>query len=226
MRSYRGSVSVSQECGERLFAYARKNELSTSELVEQLLEPVLDGTQAIPPAVLQRPNAYADRQPVHVPPPTEERIELDKHAYIRNVLASISAAAPDAGLSTRIRFPVSRELADDIDAQIERRAMVDGKRATPEILFDDAINRMLDRLESIPASRTCALCAGEIQGGARQLPLGRNDALVTVCYTCDTEHPRKGRYSFDGGRSTDLHSTTGVLTAGRDGNGNKQTRSR
>lgn len=207
------SVSISRDTGDRLYAHARKHGVPVSQLVESLLAPVLDGTVPIPEPA---------RPPLTASP---ERSELDKQAYIRGVLTAIASAAPDAGLSAKIRFPVSQELYEDIAAQIQRGALVAGRPATPDALLDAGINRMLDQLESIPASRTCAVCAGEIQGSARQLPLGRNDALVTVCYACDTEHPRKGRYAFNGGRRTDSMSAS-VLTPGRDGNGNKQTRLR
>ena len=47
----------------------------------------------------------------------------------------------------------------------------------------------------------CALCLDPIVGNPKKQPLGRNDALVNVCDTCDSAHPRSGRYSFDGNES-------------------------
>lgn len=47
---------------------------------------------------------------------------------------------------------------------------------------------------------TCAICAADTNDGL-VTPLGRNDAMVAICRRCDGEHPRRGRYSFSGGRS-------------------------
>lgn len=46
----------------------------------------------------------------------------------------------------------------------------------------------------------CAICVSE-RGPFVVRPLGRNNALVTVCNRCDEEHPSKGGYGFDGGRA-------------------------
>lgn len=43
----------------------------------------------------------------------------------------------------------------------------------------------------------CALCTADIPGTPLREPLGRDGALVNVCTSCATEHPRSGRYSFD-----------------------------
>lgn len=43
----------------------------------------------------------------------------------------------------------------------------------------------------------CALCLDPIIGNPKKQPLGRNDALVNVCDTCDSAHPRSGLYAFD-----------------------------
>ncbi len=45
----------------------------------------------------------------------------------------------------------------------------------------------------------CAVCVSE-EGPFVRRPLGRNGELVNVCSSCDTEHPRSGRYAFDGGQ--------------------------
>ena len=127
----------------------------------------------------------------------------------------MAAAAPDAGLSSTIKFPVSRDLMDEIDARIQR-----GDLRMREEIFDAALNAMLDQLESTPPSSTCALCVNLITGGARLLPIGKDDAMVWICYACDTEHPRKGRYSYDGGR--EKGQQTSALNHGRDANGNHQ----
>lgn len=42
----------------------------------------------------------------------------------------------------------------------------------------------------------CALCGEDAPAGSALRPLGRDDALVAVCASCDGEHPRSGRYSF------------------------------
>jgi hypothetical protein len=43
---------------------------------------------------------------------------------------------------------------------------------------------------------TCAICTDAIIGPVKQEPLGRGNAMVNVCVTCATEHPRHGRYGF------------------------------
>lgn len=49
-------------------------------------------------------------------------------------------------------------------------------------------------------SAFCAVCAADIVGDPLRRPLGKGDAMVNVCASCDEEHPRGGRYSFDGHR--------------------------
>lgn len=49
-------------------------------------------------------------------------------------------------------------------------------------------------------TRMCAVCLSQTPP-FRKRPLGRNDALVDVCATCDDEHPRSGRYAFAGSES-------------------------
>lgn len=44
----------------------------------------------------------------------------------------------------------------------------------------------------------CALCTSDT-GPFVQRPFGKADALVTVCKSCDEEHPRQGNYSFGDG---------------------------
>jgi len=41
----------------------------------------------------------------------------------------------------------------------------------------------------------CAQCLSEV-GPFEKRPYGRNGGLVSVCQTCENEHPRQGRYSF------------------------------
>lgn len=63
----------------------------------------------------------------------------------------------------------------------------------------------------------CALCLDTIAGPPRQQPLGRDNAMVNVCTTCDSAHPRSGRYSFDDSKA---RAHEGV------GDGNRRTSTR
>jgi hypothetical protein len=85
---------------------------------------------------------------------------------------------------------------------------------------------MLDAIETQPKTSFCGLCTETITGSARRLPLGRGDALVWVCYRCDDEHPRKGGYAFNGGRSADARTEVSIPTSGKDGNGNRRVGSK
>lgn len=51
---------------------------------------------------------------------------------------------------------------------------------------------------------TCADCTGETDT-ARREPLGRDGANVVVCDACADEHPRSGRYAFEGSASAAVH---------------------
>jgi hypothetical protein len=54
----------------------------------------------------------------------------------------------------------------------------------------------------------CAICTEDLApDAARPRPLGRGGAIVSICASCDEEHPNSGRYSFDGGRDK---SSTGL----------------
>ncbi len=44
----------------------------------------------------------------------------------------------------------------------------------------------------------CALCTRDILGKPRSRPLGKGGGMVNVCAPCDGEHPRQGRYAFNG----------------------------
>lgn len=183
----RGCVSVSKSCGERLAAFADENHVSASQIVEYLMQPVIDGEVA----VTARPRDPQGR-PTN---PAPSRAEIDRRAYIRQVLAGMAEAVPENALSARVQIPISRTLAGEIDDQLERRRAA-GRPVDESDLLDLAINRMLDQLEAVPPSSICALCTEQIEGAARLLPLGKDDAMVWICWPCDTEHPRKGRYSF------------------------------
>lgn len=64
----------------------------------------------------------------------------------------------------------------------------------------------------------CAICTRELVSIERFEPLGRNNVMVAVCPACADEHPRSGRYSFEGGRATALNASTGMRA-----NGNRRT---
>lgn len=57
----------------------------------------------------------------------------------------------------------------------------------------------------------CAICTEERPGAMRVLD-GRR---VFVCERCDTEHPRSGRYSFEGIAAAGVLSCNGVPMKGR-----------
>lgn len=44
----------------------------------------------------------------------------------------------------------------------------------------------------------CASCT-EVTSNLVPRGIGRGDGIVWLCKTCDEEHPRQGRYSYDGG---------------------------
>lgn len=52
---------------------------------------------------------------------------------------------------------------------------------------------------------TCGLCTAAIAAGAtaHRVPLGKDDAIITICVPCNEEHPREGRYNFGGGAKDD-----------------------
>jgi len=70
-------------------------------------------------------------------------------------------------------------------------------------------------------AKFCAICTDPISAGTssnkipRRAPLGRDGAMVDVCEACDTEHPRGGRYAFNG--SEEAHSENATS------NGNRRT---
>lgn len=191
---------------QRLVAYCQHAGIPVGELVANLLEPVITGVEPIPAGVLPR-----------VAPPEPAPV-TDRNSYIKAVLAEFAAAARVADDATSVAIPLSSELIEQLETAVERGATVGGQPATIESLFEAAIVAMLDQFERQPRSGFCGLCTRDIVGSSRRLPVGINDELLEVCYTCDTEHPRKGRYSFDGGREAGA-GTQDLRNTGRVGRG-------
>lgn len=48
----------------------------------------------------------------------------------------------------------------------------------------------------------CAICTDEIPGIPKREPLGRDGGMVAVCDGCSNDHPRTGRYWFEGCESS------------------------
>lgn len=63
--------------------------------------------------------------------------------------------------------------------------------------------------------KSCALCTDIIDGLVLYEPIGRNNAWVGICTTCAAEHPRSGRYGFNGGRTSGSDMRLGYDTLRR-----------
>ena len=62
----------------------------------------------------------------------------------------------------------------------------------------------------------CAVCTSE-QGPFVERPLGKGNAPVLVCKACDEEHPRQGRYAFEGNESPNLYGSMWIGRGARKG---------
>lgn len=208
----RRSVSVNGALGRRLHAYADGQGISVAQLVEAILEPVLAGTEQIPIAVPQRKEHVKARARTRWRETREgkaerdERSDADRATYMRIALAAAVAAPPPFGPKT---MTISADLYESLESLAERE-LAAGRSGDVGELLDRAICRMLDVIERLPPSNMCGCCTNQITGDARLLPQGKNDALVWICRTCDTEHPRLGRYAYNG---------PGALTRGEYGVG-------
>lgn len=178
-----------------------------AKVVEELVCPVIDGTEPIPQSLL----FFEEEHEAEEAPP-----------IVMHLTRQPSASRPGAGLSKSIAIKISSILAMDLDAAQERAGVL-GMTVSRDQLAESAINKMLDVMESLPPTSFCAVCTESLTGAARHLPLGKNGDLVWVCWTCDTEHPRKGRYAFAGGRSADLRDATNARSNGHIGDGNKRS---
>lgn len=228
------SISVSRATGRRITAYAKSHDVSVRALVEAIIAPVLDGDEPIPSSIPEREEWMRHRViPVGNTPETAaeraDRIAKFRDAadaraahYRTTFLAAATATPTEVRAPPLARLTISAELYEDMAAAVERRAASGLPELSDSELLDSALVRMLDVLETLPKGLICGICINEITGGARQLPLGRDNGLVWVCWGCDTDHPRNGRYSFDGGRSVDQREARGSLSAGDDGHGNRR----
>lgn len=176
----RPTLSVSGALYRRIAAYSEATGVPRSRFVEQLLEPVLSGVDAIPASIRLLPTADADAEPPAV----------DRRTQIERVLAAVAAAPADAGLSARVPILLSPEVIELIDDQCDR-AIEAGIFVMPSQVLDGAINRMLDLLEALPPDSICGRCGGQPLSSARRLPIGSAGAMMPVCWDCDVEHPRK-----------------------------------
>jgi hypothetical protein len=61
----------------------------------------------------------------------------------------------------------------------------------------------------------CALCTGPLDHRAVEAPLGKNDAMVTICHACDQESPRQTGPRFNA-------STRGSVGVDNVGEGNRK----
>lgn len=205
------SVSINGAVGRRLCDYAEAHGISIRSLVQAILDPVLDGVEEIPISVPERTEhvrARSARQQA-----SDERSRIDEVEQARAMRVALAAALAQRPVpQCPASLIVSAELAETLDDLADGAARK-GRTETAESILDASLNRMLDVIERLPASNMCANCTEQITGDARLLPLGKNDALVWICRTCDTEHPRRGRYSFGGGAARD--TGPGGVNAGR-----------
>lgn len=141
------TLSISGATHARLAEYCRAHGVSMGSLVEALLQPVLDGSA---PSPARQPAVPA------VSAPRDAAAVARGHA----MLAAARAARPAAGLSADVRIAVSAELAEDIDAQVERAAR-GGREASPAQVLDAAIVRLLDHLDAVPWCRACLQTIGD-----------------------------------------------------------------
>lgn len=65
-----------------------------------------------------------------------------------------------------------------------------------------------------PLERICSICT-EVGRGALRKQLGRNAPPVFVCDRCHDEHPRSGRYNYDGSGMASRVTTGRVGPKGR-----------
>lgn len=181
------SISVSRGLFHRITAYADSVGSPVRQIVEQIVAPVIAGI-VLPEEPGDAPAPMPKEQPMT--PQEPERPTRD------DILAAVAASS---GLVAPVRFPVSAELWEAIEDQLDRAA-ARGETLSAAAVFESALIRMLDHVETLPRSRFCAICTDDIDGNARLLPLGKNESLVWVCRCCDTAHPRSGDYSYSSDR--------------------------
>jgi len=140
------SISVSAAIHARLRAHCNEHGIAIRSLLEQLLEPVLDGDVQIPLAA----------------PPPDEVASARRARVIALVRAAVEAdrlrrAAPRIvrGLSPLVRIPLSPVLQDEVEVRASRAGI------TAAAALDGAINAMLDHLARVPWCRACAQTIGD-----------------------------------------------------------------
>ena len=213
------SVSISGAAVDGLRRYSKSTGIPVRSLAEAILAPDLYGSKPAPDDADARIDWVRERVDEH-------RARMNGVAFIPRPTPTRRAPIPPA----TVAIELSRELWDDVDAQMQRRENAGLPPITADEMIELAINRMLDEVETIPPGLICSQCTDDINGVARQLPaeMFKSGAtgLVWVCWNCDTLHPRKGNYSFAGGRDIDRRAARGVIAGGHDGNGNHHKRAR
>lgn len=225
------SISVNGELYERITKFAERKGIAVRSLIEAIIAPILTGAEPIPVGVPERAEWLRERSAKAQPKPAAaiaERERVHSTAKVREALEVIRNTPRYTGLPESVRVAVSAELLEDFEAQLERRTAAGLPELDLDTLGEQAITRMLDEYETLPPGILCSQCTNKIAGAARLLPASlfkpgaKPDARVWVCWDCDTEHPRKGRYGFSGGRASDIRAQSAVRTGGRDGAGNKR----
>ncbi len=100
-----------------------------------------------------------------------------------------------------------------LDEMNRRIAARDAERDRPRVVAHRDVKPEKIRRKPRPPALLCALCCADIprpfnappDWTPRQEPLGRNDALVSICEPCATELPRERDHLFSsrGGRGMD-----------------------
>lgn len=141
MSPKRGTISITRAVYDRLQAYTTAHDVSMASLVERLIEPVIAGTEPPPPPP-------APPRPV----PTLYRAMLDRIAADRRNLG-LGAPLPRTPTGPVV-LDVPHHVAQAI-ADRQARARAAGQEIEPGVLFEAAIERMLDALTRGPWCRTC-----------------------------------------------------------------------
>jgi hypothetical protein len=161
----RGTVSLNRACFQRLAAHCEKAGVSMASFVEQLLDPVLEGTE--PPPAIDRPVVALPASPGI---PRLDRALLDRIAHDRATLRLLHHIVPAVVKSSHVAIDVPPFLAEALADQVIRAGAA-GQEISLDDVLDAAINRMLDGMavefwcrRCLEAAEICRCKAQAVRG--------------------------------------------------------------